>query len=195
MGEDVSQVAQSGADRQAAPGPPEGVHRGMRRRLGRVLGLGLAALAVVVAFAFARPGVRHDTRTPALGVALPRQGRDQPAPAPEAALAGVRMPDLRALGWRATGARVDAVAGRTASTEFYARPGATLAYTVVSGQVLVGPSRGDRILRDGVVLYRLPDSTRIALTWRRAGRSVVMSALGPGLPEMLDLAVHLTRRV
>ncbi len=161
--------------------------------MGRILGLLLTAVAVCVAVWFgSTSGVREDrivsrvAELQGLAPVSPTAGRGS--------IAGLRLQSLADLGWVPVGTRVDEVAGRAASTVFFERGGRRVALTVVSGQP-VPPERGAvRITRDGVEMFRQVDEGRLVLSWRRAGRTTALSAVGVSQSELLDLVVGLTPR-
>jgi len=193
---DVSQVAQVRDDRQPMPTTahtqPADAPDPRRRRLGRILGLLLTALAVAAAVWFGvTAGVRED-RIVSRVAELQGMAPDRPPAAGRAPIAGLRLQSLAALGWAPEGTRVDEVAGRAASTVFFSRAGRDIALTVVSGQP-VPPERGAvRITRGGVEMFRQDRGGRLVLSWRRAGRTTVLSAAGVPQPELMDLVVGLT---
>ncbi len=163
-----------------------------RRRLGRLLGLVLTSLAVAAAVWFGlTAGVRED-RIVSRVAELQSLPPDAPATPGPSAIAGLRLASLTALGWSPEGSRVDEVAGRAASTVYFGRGGLGVALTVVSGQP-VPPERGAvRMERAGVEMFRQTIDGRLVLSWRRAGRTAVLSAVGVSQPELMDLVVGLT---
>ncbi|MFN8122727.1 MAG: hypothetical protein U0237_09885 [Thermoleophilia bacterium] len=163
-----------------------------RQRLGRVLGLLVTGLAIAAAIWFgATAGVRED-RIVSRVAELQGLSPDRPATPGRAPIAGLRLQSLAALGWVPDGTRVDEVAGRAASTVFFTRAGRAIALTVVSGQP-VPPERGAvRMERGGVEMFRQTRDGRLVLSWRRAGRTTVLSAVGVQQAELMDLVVELT---
>jgi hypothetical protein len=114
----------------------------------------------------------------------------EPAPRPAEGLPGVldravetvAFPDFKCFGWRATGARTDDVAGRTAVTVYYARGDRQLRYTIVSGTGAVGNARWTSVGMRGpdqvkmTVVLGAPDT--MTLVFKRLGRTVVLTAPG-----------------
>lgn len=84
---------------------------------------------------------------------------------------------------------------RDAVTAYYAGgDGRRVALTTLSGQPLP-PPRGSRLVRhEGIVLARIVDGDRVIVSWRRAGRTVVMSAVGGDTAELAALARDATPR-
>jgi hypothetical protein len=171
---------------------PDDAPDGRRRSLARILGLLLTAVATAAAVWFGlTAGVRED-RIVSRVAELQALAPDRPAAPGRAAIAGLRLQSLAALGWVPEGSRVDEVAGRAASTVYFTRGGRGIALTVVSGQP-VPPERGAvRISRGGVEMFRQERDGRLVLSWRRAGRTTVLSAVGVPQPELMDLVVGLT---
>lgn len=190
VGTEVSQVRSRGADAQG----PDGGGRSpaevtARRRLGRVLGVAVVVVAAALAVVFARTSgipddrlVDHASRVQGLAAVLPVTG-DPPR------VAGMRFPSLAASGWVATGGRRDAVGDRTATTAFYEGGGGRrLAVTILSGQALPPPPGSTVIRRDGIALARTTDGDRVILSWRRAGRTTIMSAVQADPADLAALA-------
>ncbi|MEY2535821.1 MAG: hypothetical protein QOF29_3731, partial [bacterium] len=70
--------------------------------------------------------------------------------------AGLRFPDWQGpFGWKAVGVRHDRLGGRPATTVFYLRDGATVAYTIVGGRPLPAASPTQLSVRDGTALRSL----------------------------------------
>ena len=101
---------------------------------------------------------------------------------------GVRFPNFAAkFGWRPVGSRTDEIDGRRTRTVFYRRGGETVAYTIVSGDALEEPD-GEPVVREGVALRTFDEDGRTVVTWRRNGRTCVMSARGVDSSTLLELA-------
>jgi hypothetical protein len=81
------------------------------------------------------------------------------------------------FGWRASGVRIDRLAGREATTVFYedAR-GRRLGYTILSGKRVAPPSDARRVAHGGTTLYLLKRGGRTIVTWIRAGHTCVIGA-------------------
>jgi hypothetical protein len=83
-----------------------------------------------------------------------------------------------ALGWRASGARVDEVAGHQSTTVFYTSAGnARVGYTILAGRALPVPA-GQTLDRGGIVFHVLGNHGTTVLTWRRAGHTCILAARG-----------------
>jgi hypothetical protein len=192
---EVSQVASDGADRPpreaAGPAAPGG-----RRRLGRILGALIIAAALVVAAVFARTSGIPDDQIVDRAADLHSLPQTLPAaPGPPPVVAGLRFPSLAADGWTPVGGRRDALAGRTATTLFYVGGGGRrLAVTVLSGQALPPPPGSRVTRRDGVAVARSTSGDRTVVSWRRAGRTTIMSAVTTDPDELVRLARASTPR-
>jgi hypothetical protein len=167
--------------------------RGRRLRLGLALAGATAAVALVVALALpGAPGGPSVVEAAELGA----RPATQPAPGPggpkllAASAQGLPFPDWRErFGWRATGERQDEIEGRDAVTVFYAKEGRRIAYTIVSGEALDPPPRSARARREGTRLrYVRADDGRLIVTWRRSGRTCILTGSGVPAGSMLDLA-------
>jgi hypothetical protein len=208
---DVSQVATPGADRQPvgtpvrAPGAPLGPAEApaepdaeppaapARRRLATALGLLIVVVAVVLAALFARASGVPDGEVTTRIAELHGRGATGAPPRPGAALGGVRVPDLARVGWTPVASRVDEVGSRTVATVVAERDGTRLALAVLSGQPLRPPS-GGRIVRGDLTLYRQAAAGRTVLSWRRAGRTAVITAVAVDPARLADVATAITPR-
>jgi hypothetical protein len=107
-----------------------------------------------------------------------------------AAVDGVAFPYWEdALGWRATGARTDAVGGRAITTVFYAnRAGSQIGYAIVGG--LPAPhTSGGAVVQLGPTQYRLLRvNGETVVTWQRDGRMCVLAGRGVAPATLLHLA-------
>lgn len=188
---DVTQVAGGGADRPAArvPAGPG------RVRLARVLGLVVIAVALVAAALFAARSGVPDDRLVAAAADLHDLEATLPVTGSPPEVAGQRFPRLDARGWALTGGRRDRVGDRDAVTAFYTgRDGRRLALTVLSGQPLPPPPGSRRVRREGVLLARSDDGDRAIVSWRRAGRTTVMSLVSTPGDDLVGLALAATPR-
>lgn len=101
---------------------------------------------------------------------------------------GVVFPDLaRSFGWRAVGVRRDKLDGRNAAVVYYAKDARRIAYVIVAGSGLPRPSGAAGTTRGGVLFQTLRVNGRLAVTWRRAGRTCVLIGAAPRA-ELLALA-------
>lgn len=92
------------------------------------------------------------------------------------------------FGWKAVGTRVDELDGRRARTVFYERAGRRVAYTIIPGAPLPEPADTEVVVRDGVPLRVFREGDRTVVTWRRLGRTCVMSAVGVPSTTLVELA-------
>jgi anti-sigma factor RsiW len=92
------------------------------------------------------------------------------------AVDGVHFPNLRVFaGWHAVGARQERLGNRDASLVVYSRNGKRLGYVIVAGGGLARPSGAQATSIRGVEYQTLPLSGRLAVTWRRGGRTCVLT--------------------
>ncbi|MFL5888462.1 MAG: hypothetical protein ACJ76M_05185 [Solirubrobacteraceae bacterium] len=148
----------------------------------------LAAVAIVVAFS-GGPATAEvlaaATRPPVAAVQLdpaqPALLKDQ--------VDGVHFPNYEAkFGWEAEGTRNDDIGGRDTGTVFYRREGRRIAYSIVSGDQLAWPPGSDRTEVDGIKMRTFTEDGRTTVTWRRNGRTCVLSATNVPVDQLLELA-------
>jgi hypothetical protein len=148
----------------------------------------VAAVAIVVAFS-GGPATAEvlaaATRPPVAAAQLdpgqPRLLRDQ--------VDDVRFPNYEGkFGWEAEGVRTDEIGGRDTKTVFYRREGRRIAYTIIEGEQLAWPPGSDRAEREGTKLRVFEDGDRVAVTWRRKGRTCILSATNVPADQLLELA-------
>jgi hypothetical protein len=148
----------------------------------------LAAVAIVIAFS-GGPATAEvlaaATRPPVAAVQLdpgqPRLLQDQ--------IDDVRFPNYEGkFGWEAVGTRTDEIGGRETKTVFYRREGRRIAYTIVEGEQLAWPPGSDKTEREGTKLRTFKDGDRTVVTWRRQGRTCVLSATNVPEDQLLELA-------
>jgi hypothetical protein len=185
----------------AHPRGADGKHASVRRRR-PTLRWGLAAaapalcaLAIVLALTLSGGG---STFTLQDAVALTLRPPTLPAPSENphagaqlmAHVDGVAFPYWEeSFGWRATGARVDHLGGRTVTTVFYAASdGRWLGYAIVAGMPAPDVGGGVLVRRDGTV-YRmqLARGARV-VTWTRDGHLCVVAGHGVSRRALLALA-------
>jgi hypothetical protein len=170
--------------------------RARRWRLGPRLALvgGLAAVvtvvvAVVLSGGPGGPTVADAARLaaqPPNGPAPPRLGNSSTKLAVH--VERVAFPYLaRSYGWHARGVRRGRVDGRSATVVFYGKDGRRIAYVIVAGAGLPRPSGAQAIVRGGVRFQTLRLNGRLAVTWRRAGHTCVLTG-GATRAQLLALA-------
>jgi len=178
----------------------ETVDRSRRRpRAGRpafrlALAGGIAVVAAVVSAIVLSGGVGGPTVADAAEFASTAPTGSAPAVVSgspgrlDAEVEGVVFPNLaRAYGWRPVGIRHGKVDGRSATVVYYANGTRRIAYVIVGGSSLARPSKGDETTADGVEYQVLRLNGRLAVTWRRGGRTCVL--IGNASPaELLALA-------
>ena len=164
--------------------------RGRRRRRGRWLSLavaGVAAVALTVALAASGGPTVQD--------AAAFSGRPASAAAP-AAIAerldltqdGIAFPAWTGEGWRATGSHRGEVGGRAATTVYYVKDGREIAYTIVGGEALDIPREGVDVDAGGTAVRLFDMKGRTVATWRKDGRTCVLSGDGVDGAKLAALA-------
>ena len=177
----------------------QGAGRAARRRPGRLLtgGAVAAAAAIALALVLVLPGGLSGgpsvADAAALAVARPNQAAPAAVPGTpqllRAQVEHVPFPNYAAkFGWRPVGARQDDLAGRDATTVFYAKGGRTIAYTIVSGDPLDPPGGARSTTRGGVEYRTFRTGGRTAVTWERGGHTCVLSGTTGAPAELLALA-------
>ena len=73
-------------------------------------------------------------------------------------------------------------------TVFYRKEGRRIAYTIVAGDQLAWPPGSDKAEREGTKLRTFKDGDRTVVTWRRNGRTCVLSATNVPEDQLLELA-------
>src|ERR687892_2012657 len=171
----------------------------LRRRPARRLVPRLAlagALAVAVAVTAALLSGGPGAPMVAEAARLAERAPSGPAPPPSDGggtqlaldVEGVAFPNLlRSYGWRAVGVRRDEIDGRDATTVFYEKDGRRIGYVIVAGSGLPRPSDATSTTRDGVLFHTLRLDGRLVVTWRRLGRTCIISGPAPR-EELLALA-------
>ncbi len=171
------------------------------RRDARVAGLRGAVSAAVaaglVAVALLLPGGTLGAPSVSEAAALASRGAVAPAPAPDpedpdAKLSqpvdDVYFPNWSVTrGWRATGQRGDRLEGHRAVTVYYASGARRLAYTIVSAPALAQPSARVTV-QDGITLRMLAIRGRLVVTWRRDGRTCVLTGTRVSAAQLRRLA-------
>lgn len=155
-----------------------------RRQVG--LGVAVAAGALALVLALALPSGTPGGPSVSQAAALALRGPSGPAPAPDPAAPRARLgadvqdvyfPNWgRSFGWRAVGQRSDRLDGHRALTVYYAAAdGRRVAYTIVAAPALRTPA-GAATRRGDYTLVTLTMGRRTIVTWRRDGRTCVLSA-------------------
>jgi hypothetical protein len=169
-----------------------------RTRLGGIRwpGAGLVAGAVAVVLAAivligGGPGIDD------VAAAAVREPTAQVAPVPpdskllRESVEDVAFPNYAAkFGWKPVGTRTDEIGGRHTRTVFYEKDGKRIAYTIVAGDALSVPGDATTATREGTRLASFESDGRTVVTWKRNGRTCVLSAVEPGVPtdQLLELA-------
>lgn len=172
--------------------------RPRRRLLPSLVAASVAGLAAALAILT----VGHSPTNPTVlrAAQLAQQPAALPAPAESASdrhaldvsVEGIAYPYWQStLGWQASGARTDTLAGHTVTTVFYERPGGSysrrVGYAIVSGRALPLP-HGATVVQHGVTYEILRDHGAAVVTWRRAGHTCVLVARGVSADTLMRLA-------
>jgi hypothetical protein len=93
------------------------------------------------------------------------------------------------FGWRASGARVDHIDGRTVTTVFYTDArGRRVGYAIVAGTPAPVASGGRVVWREGTPFRVTRENGAPIVTWVRDGHLCVVSGEGMGGATLLRLA-------
>jgi hypothetical protein len=183
------------------------VDRAPARRRGvalrwRLVGAGALALAGVLAFVLALTArtTGQPTVVQAARLALEPATLASPTELPgnrdvlAGSVEGIAYPYWqRDFGWRAAGARVDRLGGRTVTTVFYTHANAThatparIGYAIVAGRALALPG-GTVSTVHGIRFHTLASAGATIVTWRRSGHTCVLAARGVPAPTLVRLA-------
>jgi hypothetical protein len=180
------------ADQARAAGAPR------RRRM--ALGSGLAGALAVLALALVLilPGGTPGSPSISQAASLALRGPSAPAPppnpeAPRAKLSRnvdeVYFPNWSEIGFAASGERVDRLDGRVLDTIYYTgRAGERVAYTIVAGSALAQPRGAALSHLNHLDLRSIALGHRVVVTWRRGGRTCILSGAGVSDRVLLGLA-------
>lgn len=154
---------------------------------------GVAVATLVVALAGGGESAPSVASVAGLGTRVATSSPPPPSSAQPNVLAlrsaDVPYPNLQArYGWRATGERVDAVAGRHATTIFYSKGAQLISYTIVSGAPLRPPPHAGVRVQEGTRLIAFSAQGRTTVTWERRGHTCVLSGSGTPAATLADLA-------
>jgi hypothetical protein len=142
---------------------------------------------VAAAATFALTAGVPDSEVVARVAAAQNLGAAAPLAVSGQVVAGMRTPDLGGFRWSPKGARVDVVGTHTVATVFFERGGRVIAASVVSGEPIREP--GPVVATPaGVRVHRISLAGRTILSWRRGGRTVVMSSVAVPEPWLVALA-------
>jgi len=177
--EEVPASLQAAVERRARTRRPRRARLPLVPRLAFV-GVGVALAAVVAAVVLSGgPGAPSVAEAARLGTQLPTA--PAPPPAGEAgtklalAVEGVPFPNFEVFaGWKAVGVRQDRIGDRDATLVVYRKNGRRLGYVIVAGAALARPSGALATVIRRVEYRTLRSSGRLAVTWRRGGRTCVL---------------------
>ncbi len=178
-------------------------HSRARRKpapINRLLGGLVATAVVVIALVLLLPAGTPGAPSVSQAAALATRGATAPAPGADPDNPGKIGTDVENLyfpdwssenGWKAVGERRDHINGRPATTVFYRKGAATVAYTIVGAPALKVPA-GIATWRHGVEYRTLVLDRRLVVTWRNDNHTCVLSAAGASVlpPTLVALAAH-----
>jgi anti-sigma factor RsiW len=172
---------------------PQPARRPRRRWVTRRGVIAVAAVIVILALLAARNhglDVRGEAHLALARATLapPRQSANDRAVL-TAAVGGAAFPSWRGRGWRATGARSDALDGRSVETVFYDSSGyGRVGYSIVAGSPLaVGNAQSVRRYA-GVSYAVLKFDGATVVTWPRDGHTCVLASRRAPVAVLLGLA-------
>jgi hypothetical protein len=155
-----------------------------RRWLGLAASFAAVAAAAVAALVISFGGTSAPSVLATASLAGP--GPNLPAPKPDPRndallrieIDGLPFPDWNPdFRWRATGARVDEIEGRRATTVYYDSPrGLRTAYTILGGDAIPVPEGAREVDVRGTPFYVMNRGERRIVVWNRDGHTCVMSA-------------------
>jgi len=177
--EEVPASLQAAVERRARARRPRRGRMPLVPRLAFV-GVGVV-LAVVVGALFLNGGPGAPSVADAARLATKAPTSPAPPPVGESgtkldlAVGGVPFPNLGVFaGWNAVGARHERIGNRDASVVVYGKDGRRIGYAIVAGAGLARPSGARTTVIGGVEYQTLSVSGRLAVTWRRGGRTCVL---------------------
>jgi hypothetical protein len=172
--------------------------RAPRRRPRLALGGALAGAAAAIALTFvvllgsggASPTVAETAQfsyLPATHASVPVDPENRKLLG--ASEAGVPFPNLHAdFVWKQSGERSGELHGRGTRTVFYARDGQRIGYTILAGDPIAPPPGARTSVRNGVRLATATVDGQAVVTWRRGGRTCVLSGKGVSAKDLREVA-------
>lgn len=178
---------------------PRRRRRSWRPTAGLAFGPGLAGAGAALAVAAVAVGLLVERGSSALSFgeasALALRPATMAAP-PESSTStwlpvsveGVRFPYWGSA-WRASGERVDRIAGQNVTTVFYEsrRLGTRVGYAIVAGNPPAAAG-GRVVMRNGIAYRLLSQNGAPTITWLRAGHACILSGRGVSDATLLHLA-------
>jgi hypothetical protein len=105
------------------------------------------------------------------------------------AVDGVPFPNLHAeFVWKQAGGRSDELDGRSTRTVYYTRGAQRIGYTILAGDPLDPPAGARPSVQNGVHLATATENGRAVVTWRRGGRTCVLSGKGVSAKDLREVA-------
>jgi hypothetical protein len=167
-----------------------------RRRLSYAGGLAAALAVVALALVLLLPGGSPGAPSVSEAAGLATLGATQSAPMPDPdnpAKLGSDVEDVYFPNWEkrfdatATGQRNDTLDGRPATTVYYRMNGRTIAYTIVGEPALSGSPSKESWLH-GTELWTFEHNGRQVVTWKRDGRTCILSSSDVAPRQLRKLA-------
>jgi|GEM_PF-4688091 hypothetical protein len=163
-----------------------------RARAGRILGVALIAIAIACAVAFGLNAGVSDRQVAGHVIALQQQAPTQSVSSQVQVIDGLELPILERDHWQLQGVRTDQIGSHTVVTGYYVRDRRSLVASVISGAPILMP--GPVIMRvDGVEIHHSFVTARNVLSWRRGGRTVLVSSGDAPWVWLTQVAHVLTR--
>jgi hypothetical protein len=188
-------VAALVTESQGKPRKRLGVPVGLDWRLGSGIAA-LAALALVLVLSLTGTGHSGLTLREASALTLDQATLPAPTESPSqgaqlnASVDGISFPYwTKRFGWRASGARMDRVAGRAVSTVFYLdSQGQRIGYATVAGTPAPTLSTGAAHWQDGTAYQLSTEHGAKVVTWIKDGHLCIVSGRGVSASTLLSLA-------
>jgi hypothetical protein len=190
--EDVPERLRTAVEARSRP-----LRSNRRRSLGLVPRIALAGAVAVIAAVVAAVVLTTGPGAPTVAAAARLATQAPTGPPPPSAGAGTKLalsvdgvpfPDFTGFArWRAVGVRHGRIGGRDTTVVFYGKEGRRIGYVIVAGSGLARPSAGRTTVIGRVKYQTLRLHGRLAVTWRRDGRTCVLTGQASGA-ELLRLA-------
>jgi hypothetical protein len=149
----------------------------------------LAAAAVIVFGGASGPSVAEAAQLALSPARSPAPAERAGGRTLDASVDGVAYPYWEeAAGWKATGARSDALGGRNVHTVFYVnKAGTRIGYSIAAGSPL-SATGGQTVERRGVRYRVLRSDGATIVTWLRGGHTCILAGRGVDRDALLNLA-------
>jgi len=166
-----------------------------------IAALAAVVLAVVLVLPAGSPGSPSVSQAAALALRGPVFSAPGPNPGHPGDLLSQDVQEVyfpnwtKAFEWWPVGMRKDRFAGRKAVTVYYTdRQKQQIAYTILAAPALRRPTAKPRLV-NGTELQVFASGNRLVVTWRRDGRTCVLSGAGVSATELSRLASWKTAKL